>query len=104
MSPQIRGSCWAECVGNGEFAAPPDHQANLDESPRTVGPDEHHHVVVLSDVVNLEPQRVNHVLFWYAVAMGRVENDRLYVHEPRYLSDSCVARLLATAGPLRVVC
>jgi hypothetical protein len=64
-------------MSDGEFATPPDHDADLDERSRLVGADEHDHLVGLTDVTNRVPQRMEHVRFDDAVAMRRLQDDGL---------------------------
>jgi hypothetical protein len=67
---------WTVGVGDGEFATPPDHDSDLDECAGSVGADEHDHVVVLTDVLDRESQRVEHLVSGDAVAVGRGQDDR----------------------------
>ena len=62
-------------MGDGEVLAPPQHDAHLDGLTCSVGSDEHHHVVVLADVVEGKTQRMQHVLVEHAMPMRRVEDE-----------------------------
>ncbi|MFV0460170.1 MAG: hypothetical protein ACK5MT_15505 [Actinomycetales bacterium] len=57
--------------------AVPGHDTDLDQVPGPIGADEHDHVVVLADVGDREPQRVQHVVFGDPVTLRRLDDDRL---------------------------
>lgn len=66
-------------MGYGELAAPPRHNSNFDKLPDPIGTDEHHHAVVLPNVIERESECMQHVLLAHTMTVRRVENDRLSV-------------------------
>ena len=64
------------------IASSPPHQidnTNFDELSRSIWTNEHHHVVVLTDLVDRESKRMEHVIIAHTMAVGRVENDGLVI-------------------------
>lgn len=49
--------CRSHCVGDGQFATPPDHYADLGELTCSIRADKHDHMIVLSALGDVGPER-----------------------------------------------